>query len=42
MAQYLGKVAFDDWKQLNFPLEDDAHAYTVLNVKIIFPSFETF
>ena len=25
VAQYHGKVAFDDWKQLNFPLEGDAH-----------------
>ena len=24
-ARYHGKVAFDDWKQLNFPLEGDAH-----------------
>ena len=25
VARYHGKVAFDDWKQLNFPLEGDAH-----------------
>ena len=25
MTRYHGKVAFDDWKQLNFPLESDAH-----------------
>ena len=25
IARYHGKVAFDDWKQLNFPLEGDAH-----------------
>ena len=25
VARYLGMVTFDDWKQLNFPLEDDAH-----------------
>ena len=25
VARYLGKVAFDDWKQFNFPLEGDAH-----------------
>ena len=25
VARYYGKVAFDDWKQLNFPLEGDAH-----------------
>ena len=25
VARHHGKVAFDDWKQLNFPLEGDAH-----------------
>ena len=25
VARYHGNVAFDDWKQLNFPLEDDTH-----------------
>ena len=25
VARYHGKVAYDDWKQLNFPLEGDAH-----------------
>ena len=25
VARYHGKVAFDDWKQRNFPLEGDAH-----------------
>ena len=25
VARYLGKVAVDDWKQLNFPLDGDAH-----------------
>ena len=25
VARYHGKVAFDDWKQLNFSLEGDAH-----------------
>ena len=35
VARYHGKVSSDDWKQLNSP-------YTVLNAKIIFPSFEIF
>ena len=26
VARYHGNVTFDDWKQLNFPLECDAHA----------------
>ena len=25
VARYHSKVAFDDWKQLNFPLEGDVH-----------------
>ena len=42
VARYYGKAAFDDWKQLYFPLEGDAHDEGDADVKIIVPNYQIF